>query len=139
MNSKLYSILAKHPKKLFLLDSFGALATILFLSGILIPLESWFGMPAHILFYLSILAVVYGMYSISCAYLIKQSWVPFIRVIITGNILYCLLTTALVFHFYPQLTILGIFYFVLEIAVIISLVIIEQKALQHMIHLQQRP
>jgi hypothetical protein len=129
MENGIINKLTLNPKRIFLIDSFGAFLTAFFLVAILSTFEKYFGMPRQILVFLSIVALVYAIYSICCFYFIESNWRPFLKTICITNLIYCGLTIGLVINFYPRLTILGTTYFLLEIILISVLVIIERKAL----------
>ena len=113
------------PRLLFLTDSLGALLTAILLGFVLVRFEGFFGMPREVLYPLSFLAAFYAVYSFSCYWHLPDRWRPFLRAIAVANLGYCCLTTGLVVYFYPQLTHWGVAYFLTEIIVIISLVLIE--------------
>jgi hypothetical protein len=123
--SKIIKQLSSEPKKLFLLDSIGAFTTAFLLYVVLRNFNEYFGMPERILIFLSVIAVCFFIYSMTCFFTIKTNWTPFIKGIIIANLLYCLLTISLVFFYHPQLTTIGIAYFLGEILVICGLVYIE--------------
>lgn len=120
--------LIQNPKRLFLIDSLGALLTTFFLLGILRPLEHLFGMPQPVLLLLAIPALGFALYSACCYWLVGTRWRPFMRVIAGANFLYCCITASLVVWLLPQLTGLGITYFGLEMVVICVLVYVELRA-----------
>ncbi len=117
------------PKKLFLLDSIGAFITAFFLIAILNPLEAYFGMSPRILTSLSAIAIAFCIYSICCFLLLKENYIPFLRIISIANFFYACLTFSLVIQTFSSLTILGINYFILEILIVLVLVFIEYKTL----------
>ena len=84
-------------------------------------------MPANILSYLSVIGLVYCSYSMSCYFLLKDNWTPYLRVIGISNFLYCILTMTLLFAYYNTLTRIGITYFMAEILIIVLLVYIELR------------
>lgn len=118
-----------NPRILFLVDGLGALTTAFFLFVILKTYNDYFGMPQLILNYLSIIAVLLSIYSMSCFFLLKSRWQIFLRIIGIANLLYSALTLSLLIYFYSILTILGITYFLLEILIICGLVYLELKTL----------
>jgi hypothetical protein len=120
--------LTSQPKSLFLIDSLGAFLTAFLLGVILTSYEVYFGMPARVLYPLSALACVFGLYSMGCYFWVRSHWRPFLKAIALANLAYCLLTTGLVFLFYQSLTILGILYFSGELIVISVLIYIELSA-----------
>ena len=122
---KIIKQLSSEPIKLFLIDSIGALTTAFLLFVVLRNFNEYVGMPERILTYLSLIAVCFCMYSTTCFFVIKANWIPFIKGISIANLLYCVLTIGLVIFYIPQLTTIGIAYFLGEIAIICGLVYIE--------------
>lgn len=112
-------------KTLFLVDGIGALVTALSLFVINVFLNEYFGMPRSILIYLSAIAIAFCIYSLSCFVLVPQNSKMFLKIIGFANLFYCFLTTVFIFYYYHHLTILGITYFLVEIAVICALVLVE--------------
>ncbi len=118
------------PKNIFLLDSFGALLTSIILFFILRNFNDFFGLPKDIFEYLSIIAFAFFVYSLSYYFLVKQNWKPFLKIICTANILYCILTFGILIYNYESVSIFGIIYFLAEIVVITGLVILEMKIIK---------
>ena len=112
----------KKPKNIFLIDGIGALLTALLLFFMLRNFNTFFGLSKSVLKDLSLLALVFSFYSISCYLLVNNNWKSFLKIICTANILYCLLTIGILFYHYDNITILGIAYFLGEIAIITGLV-----------------
>lgn len=121
--------LAQKPKTIFLIDSLGALATALILFTVLRTFSDYFGMPPTTLLYLSIIAMIFSLYSITCYSFVKKDWQPYLKAIMIANCLYCCLTIGLMVYHYQSITLLGIAYFVSEITIIGLLVFIELKTL----------
>ncbi len=116
-----------NPRRLFLLDSLGALLTA-FLNGVILTkFQDLFGMPPKVLTILSAIAFTYATYSICCYFFIGQNWRPYMKAIAFANLAYCCLTIGFVFAYYPSTTILGLSYFLAELIVIICLLVIELK------------
>ena len=124
-----FNKLTFNPKKLFLIDGFGAFLTAFFLVAILRTFNEYFGMPKTTLDFLSIIALAFSVYSFCCFFLVKNNWHPFLRAISIANLLYCCLTLGLVIHNYPRLTILGVTYFLIEIVIVCGLVFFEINVL----------
>lgn len=122
--------LAREPKKLFLVDSFGAMLTAFFLFIIMKNYNDYFGMPPNILTSLVIVAAVFSIYSLSCFLFLKECFTTYIVVISITNLLYSLFTAGCLIVYYPILTTICIVYFLLEIAVISLLVYIELNVLR---------
>lgn len=129
MNKTVRNIIHKaveKPKTLFLIDSLGAILTALFLFiATFENFNEYFGMPAQLLAYLSIIAVCLCLYSTTCFFLLKENHAPFIRTIGIFNLLYSVSTMGLIFAYYSTLTIIGISYFLVEITIVCILGYIE--------------
>lgn len=119
--------LASNPKRLFLIDSLGALLSAFLLGVILVQFESTFGMPRQVLYFLSFIACIFALYSFFCYLRIPQNWRPFLKAIAFANLIYCCITIGLLFYFRQKITVWGMIYFILEIGIVISLVSIELK------------
>lgn len=115
------------PKNIFLVDGLGALLTALLLFLILRPFNNHFGMPKITLIYLSIIALIFAFYSITCFFLLIENWKPFLKIISIANLLYCALTFVLLIRYHQSITILGVAYFSGEILVICGLTFLELK------------
>lgn len=124
MNMNLKSLSIK-PKTLFLIDGIGAVVTALSLYVMKVALNEYFGMPPSLLTYLSAIAIVFGIYSFSCFILVQQNSKRFLKIIGYANLSYCCLTAFLVIDYYHHLTLLGVAYFLGEIAIICTLVFVE--------------
>ena len=120
----------RKPKVIFLVDALGAFATasILFLAQW--HFQEYFGMPEERLSVLSMIAFTFAVYSFSYFLFLNRNWRIFLKAIITANLLYCCLTTGLVIYYYSTLSIVGLTYFLAEIAVIVGLVYIEFQTLK---------
>jgi hypothetical protein len=122
---QLITQLSAHPKRLFLIDGLGAFLTAFMLGVVLANFESSFGMPLKTLYFLSFLAGLFCLYSFFCYFFVSVKWRPFLKAIAVANTLYCCLTLGLVFYYYQNLTLLGVVYFLGEIGVVMSLVVVE--------------
>lgn len=117
--------LAGNPRKIFLIDSLGAILTVFFLFVVLRNFYEYFGMPQTVLTYLSIIVAFLCSFSAICFLFLKAYWTPFIIATSIANSLYCILTMALLFIYYPLLSPIGISYFLIEIAIICGLIYLE--------------
>ncbi len=120
------------PKKIFFIDSIGALITAIFLGLVLARLEPIFGMPPKVLYGLSFIACMFALYSFYCHLQLTKNWRPYLIGIISANLIYCCLTIGLVICYYQKLTNLGLMYFLFEIMVILILVCIELKTVSEL-------
>lgn len=123
-----YEQLALNPRRLFLVDSAGALLTAFLTGIILIRLQAFFGMPQRALIILSITALFFAVYSLSCYFLAGRHWRICLQIIAVANLLYCCATAGLVIFFYSSLSIFGVLYFVGEILLVGVLVSIEWRS-----------
>ncbi|NRF37511.1 hypothetical protein [Pedobacter foliorum] len=123
--TKTISQLAIKPRKLFMIDSFGAILTAFFLFVVLRNFDEYFGMPKSVLTYLSITGTLFFIYSASCFFFLKSHWTPFIIAVSIANLLYSILTMGLLIIYSPMLTVVGITYFLMEIAIVCGLAYIE--------------
>jgi hypothetical protein len=120
--------LKTNPKRIFLIDAFGALLTTISLFGILAQLEQYFGMPKKTVYLLSGIALCLFTYSIICYTFIKSNWNFFLRILIICNIIYSLVSIGLLIKYSKKITELGWIYFILELLVIGIIVIVEYKS-----------
>ena len=129
-HTKIIKQLTLKPKTIFLIDSIGAFVTAFFLFAILRTFNEAIGIPQKVLTYLSLIAVLFSLYSSVCFFLLKDNWRPFLKIISIANLLYCLLTLSLILSYYQSITIIGIAYFSGEIIIIGGLVFIEVKIMK---------
>jgi len=114
-----------NPKRLFLIDGFGALISAFSLGVILVQLEYIFGMPKETLYILAFLPCVFFAYDIFSYLQMNKNQAFNLRVIAILNLLYCFLSLGFAIHHRQNLTSFGWIYFVLEMIIIIILVNIE--------------
>ncbi len=131
---KIIKKLKSNPKNIFVIDALGALLTSIFLFVISRKLCSHFGISSKTLTCLSVIALIFFFYSISCFFLLKKNWRPYLRIICIANLLYCILTFGLIIYHQQSITPLGISYFMAEIFIISGLVYFELITLNENIH-----
>ncbi len=95
-------------RKLLYIDGLGALISAILLGIIMIEYRAYFGMPIEILYPLATIALIFAMFSISCASIVKGSLKKHLGLIAFLNIAYCGLSSLLVFYYFPQLTLLDL-------------------------------
>ena len=132
MRDSIQQFIAK-PKKVFLIDGFGALLTALLLFFVLRTFNTFFGLSKSTFEYLSLLALVFSVYSFCCFFLIASIWKPYLKIICSANILYCLLTFGIVLYYYQNISAFGIAYFLGEITVIFMIVFLEISIIKNKI------
>lgn len=118
-----------NSKTLFLIDGVGGYVTALMIGFILPQLPEHFALPKEILLILAFIGFVYGTYSLLCSYFVKEKFHPWLKIIIFANLLYCVVTAIVVVMFFDRLSVIGVTYFLAEIAIILGLVSIEYKVL----------
>ena len=116
-----------NPRYIFLMDGLGAILSAVLLALVLPLYVDLLGMPIETLFILSILPVVYAIYSLLCYLTDPFQWKFYLRVIAIANFLYCLVTMVYLVLNLEQTTIFGELYFVLEMIVVASLATFELK------------
>ncbi|MBY0476559.1 MAG: hypothetical protein K2Q24_02865 [Chitinophagaceae bacterium] len=122
---------AIHPQKLFLVDGLGALLTAFLTFVLLIRYTAFFGMPQQPLYILTIIAVLFAIYSIANYYFFSKRWRLFLKLIAIANLLYGCATIILLIFFYSRISIFGWIYFLVELLVIGSLATIELMTASH--------
>jgi hypothetical protein len=121
----------RKPKNIFLIDSFGALLTALLLFVVLRTFNNFFGLSKNTFEYLSLLALIFSIYSISCFLIVNTNWKSFLKIISVANILYCILTFCILLYNYQSISVLGVVYFLSETIVIARIVYLEIKTILH--------
>ncbi len=127
---KLTKHLAAQPGKMFLIDGVGALVSAFFLGFVLTSFQAHIGMPIYILTFLSLIALLFAVYSLISCLWVKQNHRFFLRIITYANFIYCLITGGMIIIFQNQLTLIGFCYFLVEIFLILSLVFLEFRLLK---------
>ena len=129
MKESIQQFIAK-PKNIFLIDAVGALLTFTLLFLVLRTFNSLFGLSKTSFEYLSLLAFIFFLYSITCFFLAKNNWKLYLKIICTANTLYCILIFGILIGNYENISMLGVAYFLGEIAVIAGLVFFEIKTIR---------
>lgn len=114
-----------NPRIVFLIDGLGASFSAILLVLLLANYESIFGLPKKTIYLLSIPAFVLMVYSLSCYFLNLKKWKPYLKAVAVANSLYCILTLCSIIRHHETLTIIGLIYFIGEIAIISFLISIE--------------
>jgi hypothetical protein len=123
----LIAYFAMHPRNLFLVDGFGAALTAIMIGLVMPALPQLFIVPTSICYGLAAVAMLFALYSFVCAVLLHSSFRWYFLAIGVANLAYCIATACVVCIYFQQFTLYANLYFLLEIVVIISLVIIELK------------
>ena len=121
--------MAINPRNIFWLDAMGAALSMCLIGLVLPALEAYIGMPAHVLYWLTLYPLGCLSYDAFCLWRADLSQPRWLKGIMLANSLYCVLTIVLVALHYEQLTAWGVAYFVSEIPVIGGLVLLERRVL----------
>ena len=126
-----YKLSGLNGKKIFLIDSIGAIFSAFFLGFVLVHLQTFFGMPVKALYFLATIAIVFSIYSFLNYVFFSKHWRLLLKIIALSNLAYIALTLTLVIYFREQLTWLGWTYFILEIGIICVLVWMEFRIIRN--------
>jgi hypothetical protein len=117
-------------RNIFLLDGLGALLTAS-LTGLLLPaIQRYIGIPIPTLWCLALIASAFSLYSLACHFFLQTKRPVFLKVIMTANLLYCILIASLLIHHLATLKPLGIAYIIGEIMVILLVLYVESRVLR---------
>jgi hypothetical protein len=125
--TKLFEYILCSPKRLFLIDSFGAITSIFMLGYVLVKLESIFGIPQTTLYFLASLPCAFVVYDIFCYLRAKKSIWLYLKGVAYMNIFYCCISIGLAFYHYKKITYLGWIYLIFEILIVIIISSVEIK------------
>jgi hypothetical protein len=112
---------------IFLIDGIGAAISFALLWILIINFYEIFGFPIEVAKRLSLMPLIFSIYSISCYLWKPLNWQYWLRGIAIANLLYCTVSLWLLTKYFEQLTIYGILYFVIEKIIIIPLAWLELK------------
>lgn len=118
-------------KRIFLIDSLGALLSAFFLGIVLVKFEFAFGMPRDVLYFLTFFTCILSVFSCLNYLFVKENWKISLKILGLVNIVYSSITLILVLCFYKEITKLGLLYFLGEILIIIILAKIELEKANH--------
>lgn len=116
-----------NPKKLFLIDGFGALLSAFLLGIVLVKFEPVFGIPAATLYVLAALPVFFAIYDFYTYFKANSKLRHFLKGIAIMNLLYCCLSIGLAIYHKGSITNLGWAYIAVEILIVVLLAILELK------------
>lgn len=114
-------------RNVFLIDGIGAILTSIFMFLLLAPYHEYLGLPKHHLLTFGKIAVVLGFYSFSIYLSFKRPGPLFFYLISFFNLGYVLYTSTILIHQMQFITIWGWLYFIGEIAILFSLIVVEWK------------
>jgi hypothetical protein len=113
-------------KKIFLIDSLGALISAIILL-VISQFERQFGISRNLSLILVPLPIIFSVFSFVSYKLDNEKWKSLLKIIAIANLSYCCLTLYLTLINFATLKNLGITYFVVEIFIIFLLPMFELK------------
>ena len=125
ITTNFFNRMTNNPKRLFLLDGVGAVLTSFILGAILATFEDRIGIPKATIYSLSFVAGIFAVYSFCRYFFVGDNWRSYLKGIAIANLIYCCVTIGILIFYFHRVTILGMVYFFLEVAVVISLVSFE--------------
>ncbi len=124
--------MALSEKNIFLFDGVGAIISF-FSHAIVLPIFSNFiGLPVATHYILASFPVLYSIYSFICFFKVNANNPIWLRLIISANCFYCVVTVILLIQYWGNLKPLGIVYFSLEFVVIFIILFIENSVLTNL-------
>ena len=123
-----------NPRKLFVIDGFGALLSAFLLGVVLVKYEWFFGIPKMTLYFLALLPCLFAIYDLFCYYSEERYIARRLKVIAFINISYCLLSFVLAVYHIDVISWYGWVYIIIEIFIVIFLANIQLKVSEKLIN-----
>jgi len=114
-----------NPKKLFLVDGFGAILTAFLLGIVLVKLERFFGIPSSALYFLATLPIFFAIYDFYCYKKGNDKPGIMLKRIAIMNLLYCCVSIGFAIYHNQEIKLFGWIYILNEVVIIVLLAIIE--------------
>lgn len=115
-----------NDRTIFLLDGIGALGSLTFTGLVLPHFSEALGLSKNLIYTLAIFPAVYTIYSLTCYFVIKSTKPWMLLTIILGNLIYCLVSAALILV-HETLTFPGKSLLFAEILVVLAVITLELK------------
>ena len=115
----------KEPRRLFVIDGFGALVSAFLLGVVLVYLKDMIGVPEQTLYILAFIPILFAVYDFFCFFKLKKNYSKYLRYIAFANILYCVFSLVMMVNHKESLTFLGMTYFITEILLVLIIAYIE--------------
>lgn len=116
-----------NPKKVFLVDGFGAISSAILLGIVLVKWEGIFGIPKPTLYFLASLPCLFAMYDLYCYFKVDKNPGIFLKGIAFANLLYCVLSSGLVIYHFDKIAYWGWTYIIVEIMIVTAIAVFELK------------
>ena len=114
-----------------MIDGFGAIISAVMLGIVLVKFEEYFGIPKSTLYFLASLSCFFAIYDFYSYLKIENKLAIFLKRIAIVNIIYCFLSIGVAFYHHERITYLGWSYVVLEIIIVLTIALIELKAVNN--------
>ena len=121
------------PRKLFLIDGFGAILSAFLLGVVLVKFESYIGIPASTLYFLASLPIFFAIYDFYCLRKKNADYGKVLKGISIINFLYCCLSIGFSFYHLETITPTGWAYVLIEVLIVMFIATIEFKVAKKLI------
>lgn len=129
MIQKVIKKIIETQKLIYLIDTIGATLSMTYVFLIGCFFQNYFGLSATWWFVLSGVAFGIALYSAFCFFTAPKNNITRLSIIITNNLLYKLLSLAVLICNYDSLTLLGLCYLMMELFVLTLIILLELKVL----------
>lgn len=126
-SNKIINYTVLNPKKIFLVDGFGALISAFIQGYIFTKFQSFIGISLITLYFLTSIAVLLILYNTYCYLKTNSNSYLYLRRLVIMNFIYSFISLFLVFIHSKTITSLGLGYISIEVTIITLLTIIELK------------
>lgn len=114
-------------RKLFLIDAIGAVVSSVFLGLVLPAIQEYIGLSVDILYKLTVPAVLFALYSLSCFLINWKNPAPWLVGIGLLNLGYVVYTAFFLLQNHSRVQPLGWAYFIGEIIIVVALALVELR------------
>ncbi|NRD19566.1 hypothetical protein HNV08_05870 [Winogradskyella eckloniae] len=125
--NKIVKNATSNPRRLFLLDGFGAILSSFLLGVVLVEFEQIFGMPIPVLYGLAVLPLFFLVYDIYSYMQTGNNVGLLLKGIAVINILYCCLSLGITCYHIDSITVFGWLYVIIEIIIVLLIAIAELR------------
>ena len=115
------------PRKLFLIDGWGAMLSAFMLGIVFVQFEGTFGIPSATLYVLAIFPVLFALFDFYSYQKNSNSLGRPLKIIAILNLLYCCMSIGCAMYHIDTVTILGWVYICVEVLLIVILSLFELR------------
>ncbi len=130
MFQKIINPFSLHPKKLFLIDGLGAMLSAFLLGIVLVELETIFGIPTSVLYWLASFPIFFTLVDFY-AFTKGKNTKMFLKIMAALNLFYGILSLIFVVLYFEKMTFWGSLYLILEMVIVTFLAFIELKVAEN--------